>query len=192
MFSYQQKRELIKNTIFLGLILVIAIVSTHHIYYSFQDTRKIKYNSESLEVIYREKEGDKIRINKITPVTDSVGLSSKAYILSIKNNLTEKVPYKIKIEDDNEELDEEEIIPREDIRISIKAGRINRVYDLDKLEEGILLEDNLEALETKNISIRTWIRQDSNLPSNSDLTYNGKIQVIEDDNSLALLSRKEN
>ena len=153
MFTHSQKQEFKKNAIYIFFILLLAILSTHYIYYKFQNVQNINYNSESLDVTYREKTGDKITLSKVTPVTDSVGLSSKAYQLSIKNNLTEKVSYKIKVIDDEEffteDLEEDDFIPKEDIRISIKAGKINEIYDLSELEEGILLEDVLNALETK-------------------------------------------
>ena len=84
MYSEIRKREIIKNTI--------------HIYYKFQGNRNIDFSSESLDVVYHETSGDKLTISKVTPVTDSVGLSSsKAYNISIKNNLTERVNYKIRI-----------------------------------------------------------------------------------------------
>ncbi len=190
MFTNSQKKEFKKNAIYIGLILLLAILSTHYIYYKFQNVRNINYNSESLDVIYREKTGDKITLSKVTPVTDSVGLSSKAYLLSVKNNLTEKVPYKIKIVDDEEllaEVEEDDLIAKEDIRISIKAGKISHIYDLVELEEGILLEDILNALETKNISIRVWVKQDSSIPVGSNKNYHGIIQVIEEDNDVAIL-----
>ncbi len=188
MFSYEQKKEFLKNGIYMFLILVLAVISTHYIYYQFQDVRNVNFNSESLDVTYREKTGDKIELLKVTPVTDSVGLSSNAYSLSIKNNLTESVDYKIKIVDDEdvEELDEDEIIPKEDLRISVKTGKFNKIYDLEELEEGILLEDTIKALEKKNISIRLWVRHDSTLPSGSAMQYHGVIQVIEEDSSIAI------
>jgi len=189
MFSYSQKKEFLKNGIYIFFILLIAVISTYYIYNKFQGVRNINFNSESLDVTYREKTGDKIELLKVTPVTDSVGLSSKAYSLSIKNNLTETVDYKIKIVEDDEfmeDLEEDEIIPKEDIRISIKAGKSNKIYDLEELEDGILLEDTMKALEEKNISIRLWVRQDTTLLSGSSRSYHGIIQVIEEDNSIAI------
>ena len=38
---------------------------------------------------------DKIAITKVTPLTDSVGLSTTNYGLTLSNNLTEKVNYRI-------------------------------------------------------------------------------------------------
>lgn len=181
---YSQKREWIKNGLFISIILLIAIFFTYSIYHKFQDVRNTSFNSESLDVTYHEKSGDQLSISRVTPVTDSVGLSSSASVITLKNNLTEKVSYKIQILDDIEsmlEIEEEDKIPKEEIRISIKAGKLsNKIYRLVDLEEGILLEDVLDALETKSLSIRVWVRQDTVLPSGTTMYYKGLIQVIEE------------
>jgi len=190
MFSYNQKKEFRKNIIYIFFILLLAVVSTHYIYYKFQGDRSVDFNSDSLDVTYHESTGDKIALTKVIPVTDSVGLSSMAYIISIKNNLTEKVDFKIKIIDDIQYIMDdnmEQWIPKEDIRISIKNGKqASKIYNFDELEDGILLEDTMEALEKKSLSIRLWIRQDSMLPTNSNLFYHGIMQVIEEDRSIAI------
>ena len=181
---YSQKREWIKNGIFISIILLIAIFSTYFIYHKFQDVRSTSFNSESLDVTYHEKSGDQLSISRVTPVTDSVGLSSSASLITLKNNLTEKVPYQIQIADDVSsmlDIEEEEQIPKEEIRISIKAGKAsNKIYSLSELENGILLEDTLNALESKTLSIRIWIRQDTVLPSGSNMYYRGLIRVVEE------------
>ena len=177
---------MIKNIVYVTFILLIAVVSTYYIYNKFQGDRNIDFNSESLDVTYHEKSGDKLTLTKVTPVTDSVGLSSKAYSVTIKNNLTKKVNYKVKIVDDVEKYIEDECednkIPKDNIRISIKVNKkSNKIYYLHELEDNLLLDDTIKALETKNISIRIWIRQDSILPTNTKLHYHGIMQVLEDD-----------
>ena len=102
------KRELIKNALIIYIILFIAVMCTHYIYFKFQNERNIDYNSESLSVVFHDTDGDKIKITKVTPVTDSVGLSSNSYSLSITNNLTVGVPYQIKIVPDSAMYDEDE------------------------------------------------------------------------------------
>ena len=191
MYTYNRKKEFIKSGISLFLLLLLAVISTYYIYHKFENVSSIDFNSESLDIVYREKTGDKLLLSKVTPVTDSVGLSSSIYGVSIKNNLTEKVNYKIKIVDDEEmmeEVEEDLQIPKEEIRISVKAGKnSNKIYSLDELEDGILLEDVLDALAEKNISIRIWIRQDTTLPSGAIMYYHGIIQVEEED-SVTILS----
>ena len=97
MSNFNPKKYLIKNIIYTTLIILLAIFSTYNIYYKFQDDRDVNYNSESFVVTFHEKSGDRMSITNVTPVTDSVGLSSKAYSLNIKNNLTVPVLFKIKI-----------------------------------------------------------------------------------------------
>ena len=50
-----------------------------------------------LEVTYRDNSGHKIAITKVTPLTDSVGLSTTNYGVTLSNNLTEKVNYRINV-----------------------------------------------------------------------------------------------
>lgn len=192
MYAYNRKKEIIKNTVYITFILLLAVISTYYIYNKFQKNRSIDFNSASLDITYHESSGDKLTIKKITPVTDSVGLSSKAYTLTVTNNLTENVNYQIKILDDkeaNEEYEEESLIPKEDIRISVKVSKEEtEIYNLDELTENdnILLDKEIEALDTDNISIRIWIKQDTKLPVGSDMYYNGIIQLIENNTSVAM------
>ena len=191
MYTYNRKKEIIKNTVYIGFILLIAIVSTYYIYDKFSMDRNIDFNSESLDVTYHESTGDKLNISKITPVTDSVGLSSKSYNLTVKNNLTEKINYKIKIVDDLDLIADHgcdvNSIPKEDIRISIKVKRNdNIIYTLSDLEKGILLDEEIAALDKVDIAIRVWIKQDSTLPVGSDMHYHGLIQVVEEDSKVAI------
>ena len=186
MYQINRRREIIKNTVYIFFILLLAIVSTYYIYNKFQGDRNIDFNSESLDVTYHEKTGDKLSLSKVIPVTDSVGLSSKAYLISIKNNLTKKVNYKLKIVDDLETIDEDNcsdnLISKDDIRISIKDGRKNnKIYYLSELEDGLLLDDEMDALEKKDLAIRIWIKQDSTLPMNAKMHYHGVMQIFEDD-----------
>lgn len=189
MYAYNRKKEIIKNTVYITFILLIAVVSTYFIYNKFQKTRTVDFNSDSLDVAYHETSGDKITINKVTPVTDSVGLSSKAYSISIRNNLTEKVRYKVKVLDDTEkmsEYDSEALIPKEDIRISVKVNKEDtEIYSLNELEDNVLLDTEITALGNDNVSIRVWIKQDSKLPIGSEMYYNGLIQLVEEDSSIA-------
>lgn len=191
MYTYNRKREIIKNSVYIIFILLIAIVSTYYIYNKFQVDNNIDFNSDSLDVTYHESTADRLTLNKVTPVTDSVGLSSKSYNITVTNNLTESVSYKIKIVDDLEKIVEDEcsdnLISKEDIRISIKNGNTdNKIYNLNELEDGILLDSKVKALEKKNLAIRIWIKQGSTLPIGSLMHYHGVVQVIEEDNSVAI------
>ena len=184
MYQYNRKKEIIKNTVYIIFILLLAVIPTYYIYNKFQNVRDISVNSTLLDVTYHEKTGDKITLDKVTPVTDSVGLSSKSYNITVKNNLTEKVDYKISLFEDVEKIEEDlckdSLIPKEVIRVSVKASKLGtKIYNLSELADNVLLEDTMEALEKKDISIRLWVRQDSGIPSGTKLHYHGKIKVEE-------------
>ncbi|MBR4694254.1 MAG: hypothetical protein IKQ06_03305 [Bacilli bacterium] len=185
------KKELIKNGIFVSLILLVAIICTYKIYYKFQNDRDVDFNSESLSVVYHDTLGDKITLTKVTPVTDSVGLSTNTYSLDVHNNLTVGVPYQIKIIPDLDLIEEDKcdeyLIPEEDIRISVKVGKgDNEIYNLNELKDGILLNTEVKALKTDSIVVRVWVNKDTKLPAGEKMHYHGIIQVIENENIVAI------
>lgn len=189
--NYNIKKERIKNIIIISIILFVAIFSTYNIYQKFSDTENIDYSSDSLDVTFHEKDGEQLDITKVTPLTDSVGLSSKGHTIKITNNLTESVNYKIKIVDNKEKMEEQNCegitIPREEIKVSIKeTGQSTKVYKLSELERGILLSKTANALETTKYTIRIWVSNDTTLPSGSDNHYHGIIQIFENDTTLAV------
>ena len=189
MYKSGMKKFLIKSILQIACVLLVAVVSTLYIYNKYTGSSDIDFSSDSLDISYHEKSGDKISITKATPVTDSVGLSSNSYVFSIKNNLTENVNYKVKILDDIESIISDKCddkqIPKEDIKISVKEdNESNEIYFLSELEDKILLDSEIEALDEKTITIRVWIDKDSNVPSDSH--YHGIIQVIEDDTKIAM------
>lgn len=182
MYKSIRRRETIKNVVYIGLILLVAVVSTYLIYDKFIEERKIDSSSEILEVTYRDNSGHKLAITKVTPLTDSVGLSTTNYGVTLSNNLTEKVNYRIIVKDDietilNDECDEYQI-SKDDIRISVKAGKKEtKIYTLSELIDGVLIEDSIKALEKEEISIRVWVSQNSTLPLGSNIHYHGIIEV---------------
>ena len=191
-----QRKEFIKNFIFTFFILMIAVISTYYIYHRFDNDRSIDFKSDSLDVVYKESTGDKIAITKVTPVTDSVGMTSKSYMISIKNNLTENVDYTVKILDDLDEIINdgcgETQLTKDNIKISVKVDKEeNQIYQLDQLLDGVVLNHQIEALGTDNIAIRLWVRKDSDLPSGSKLHYHGKIQIVEGNQSIAIIDPEE-
>ena len=191
MYSYNPKKEVMKNVIYIGIILLIAIISTYKIYYKFQDDRNVNFNSDSFVITFHEKTGDKVNITKVTPVTDSVGLSSNSYSFSIKNNLTEKAHFEVRLVDDLESVTDDncidKLISKENIKVSIKNGKKdNKIYNLNELEDGVLLSDKITALEEREISVRVWVDKNSSLPIGSDMHYHGTIKVLEDNGSVAM------
>lgn len=191
MYSYNPKKEVMKNVIYIGIILLIAIISTYKIYYKFQVDRNVNFNSDSFVITFHEKTGDKVNITKVTPVTDSVGLSSNSYSFSIKNNLTEKAHFEVRLVDDLESVTDDncidKLISKENIKVSIKNGKKdNKIYNLNELEDGVLLSDKISALEEREISVRVWVDKNSSLPIGSDMHYHGTIKVLEDNGSVAM------
>ena len=89
MYAYNRKKEMIKNTVYITFILLLAVVSTYIIYNKFQKTRSVDFNSDSLDVTYHESTGDKITISKVTPPEKlrAIFLSSETEVNSAKINL---------------------------------------------------------------------------------------------------------
>ena len=187
MYNNYYKKQIIKNILIIVLILLFAIFATHSIYYKFQKERNVDYTSASLDIIFHEKTGDKITLNKITPVTDSVGLSSKSYTFTVKNNLTIPVSYKIKLVDDLKKIEEDNCISnqisKDIIKVSIKDTDDNNIYKLNELEDSTLKKEKLKPLEEKNYTIRVWTVSEAQ--ANDYMHYHGSIQILEDNNDLA-------
>ena len=182
MYKSIRRRETIKNIVYIGLILLVAVVSTYLIYDKFVEERKIDSSSEILEVTYRDNSGHKLAITKVTPLTDSVGLSTTNYGVTLSNNLTEKVNYIIRVKDDIETTLEDECeeyqISKDDIRISVKAGKEeNKIYTLSELVDGVLIENSIKPLEKEEVSIRVWVSQNSTLPLGGNIHYHGLLEV---------------
>lgn len=190
--NYNRKKEIIKNVVIISIILFIAVFSTYYIYHRFNNDGVIDYSSESLDIVFHEAEGEELNITKITPLTDSVGLSSKSHTLTITNNLTEPVKYKIKVVDNVEKMLAQNCegitIPKDEIRISIKeANEETKIYKLSDIEtDGTLISTKSKALEEKKFTIKIWVNNDTTLPSGSTHHYHGLIQVIENDTTLAV------
>ena len=185
--KYTRKQEIV----IIAFILALCLVSTYFIYHKFSGERKIDYNSEKLEVVFNDKTGDKITLKKITPLNDSVGLSTKAHNFELHNNLTEKVNVQIKIEDDLKAIEKEDcserLIPKDNIKVMIKKNNIESdIYRLSELDDGIILDDELEPIANNVYAIRMWVDKDTSLPAGSNFHYHGKIIIIEEDSLLSI------
>ena len=188
-YQNSMKKFLIKSFLKISFVLLVAVASTYYIYNKYTGSKEIDFSSESLDITYLDKSEDKISITKATPVTDSVGLSSNSYVFTIKNNLTEKVNYKVKILDDIEKIVSDKCddkqIPKSNIKISVKEGnKSNEIYLLSDLDDNVLLDTNIGALDKTTITIRVWVDIESDAPNDSH--YHGIIQIIEEDTSIAM------
>lgn len=186
---YRYKKQRIKSAIIICFIFAIAICATHYIYYKFQNERNIDYSSESLDITFHEEAGDKVSLMKVTPVTDAVGLSSQSYTFTIKNNMTMPVNYTVKLVDDLETVFEDDCseyqMPKDIIRVSIKEGKKNQIYTLSELQDGILEQTKIKALEEKDYTIRVWTIK-STLQAGSIRHYHAKIQILESGEEVAM------
>ena len=190
---YKYRKQRIKSTIIICFILALAVFATHHIYYKFQNERNTDYSSESLDITFHEETGNKVSLTKITPVTDAVGLSSQAYTFTIKNNMTIPVNYKIQLAEDLEMIFEDNCseyqMPKDIIRVAIKNEKGTEIYTLSELEDGILINTRVKALGKEEYTVRVWTTQ-SALQAGSIRHYHGRIQIVEENNQVAILDKK--
>ena len=190
---YNYRKERLKSALIICFILAIAVFATHHIYYKFQNERNTDYSSESLDITFHEETGDKVALTRVTPVTDAVGLSSQSYTFTIKNNMTIPVDYTIKLVDDLEMVFEDNCgeieMPKDIIRVAIKSEEKTEIYTLSELEDGVLETDKIKPLNEEEYTIRVWTTQNTTLQAGSTRHYHGKIQIVEDENQIAILNR---
>ena len=93
------RRHNLKSIIIIIFLLTFAIVSTYLIYNKFIRLREQDYDTGKMEIVFHDKEGNYINMERFTPVTDAVGLSSQDYNFTVKNGTSEAVNYKIVLED---------------------------------------------------------------------------------------------
>lgn len=175
-----QRRYMIKNCLFILFILIFACLSIYFIYDKFKDTRDEILSSDSLEVAFHNKDGSRVSITKVNPVSDAVGLSSKAYTFTIKNNTNKKVRYVVKLKEDLSSVpNDAEVIPLNIIKMGIhRRGEVSSIYNLDDLEEGIITDRVIGPKKEVHYTIRFWISQHS-LAIDGDFQFHGKLEVEE-------------
>lgn len=170
-----------KEIVVIAFILIFALVATYKIYYKFENSREVKYNTPTIDTTFHETTGNEINITKLTPVTDAVGLSSHAYTFTIKNNTNTNLRYSITIEDNEEKTLNEDCleyqIPHNVIRFSIhKEGEKNSIYTLNDLVNGQVLTRIIKANQEEKYTMRFWVSGES-LQTGAKLHYHGLIKV---------------
>lgn len=180
-----------KEFLIIALILLFAVVATYNIYYKFKDSRNVDYNSSTIDVTFHEKSGDQINLTKITPVTDSVGLSSNAYTFTIKNNTNKSIKYSINILDNLDLVKEDECseyqIPRNIIKFSIhKEKEKNNIYMLNDTVNGKVLTRIIKPNEKEEYTMRFWITNNS-LQTGAGLHYHGLIKIFDEGTAVATI-----
>lgn len=191
-YAYYKKlrrKELIKSGIYITFILLFATLTTYYIYNSLKEENNKIRSSKSLDVVFHKKAGEKVTINKVRPVSDSVGLSSHAYTFTIKNNTNTRVNYEVKIVEDKEKIKEDKCkenkIPLNIIKAGIhEKGEVSDIYNLDDLEDGVLVSGNIGPKKEIDYTVRFWISKNS-LTVESSLHFHGKIEVVENGTDIA-------
>lgn len=190
MLMYQLKARK-KEIVVIIFILVFALVATYKTYYKFKDSRNVDYNTSTIDVTFHEKTGAEVNILKLTPVRDSVGLSSKAYTFTIKNNTNASLKYSINIDDNEMKVKDDDCleyqIPHNLIKFSIhKNGEQNHIYTLSDLVNGEVLTRIIKANQQEEYTMRFWISGDS-LQTGAGLHYHGLIKVSDLGNQVAIV-----
>lgn len=171
-----------KEIVVIAIILLFAIFTTRYIYDKFEKVGNVDYNTDTLDITFHEESGAEVNLLKVTPVTDSVGLSSKAYKFTIKNNTNSSVRYSIYINNNKQLVEKDDCgeyqIPNNIIRFAIhKENEKNQIYTLSDLINGRVVSRIIKAKEKEEYTMRFWIVNNNTLPTGVKLHYHGLIDV---------------
>ena len=171
------------------MILLFAIFTTRYIYYKFENISNFDYNTDALDITFHGKAGAEVNLLKVTPV----GLSSKAYKFTIKNNTKSSIKYSIHINENKNLIKTDDCgeyqIPTNIINFSIhKKNEKARIYTLNNLIDGKVLSRIIKAGAEEEYTMRFWIVNNNTLPTGAKLHYHGIIDVIDEGVEVALSS----
>ena len=166
-------------------IFLFAIITTKYIYDKFNGSSNVDYNTDTLDVTFHEKSGADVNILKVTPVTDSVGLSSKAYKFTIKNNTNSSIKYSINLKQNDELIKKdnclESQIPTNIVRFSIhKNDEKNNIYTVSDLVNGHILSRIIKANKSEEYTMRFWTVNNNAIPTGAKLHYHSTIDVVDE------------
>ncbi len=184
MYKQARKKMLIKTIVFMILIIGISVFASITIYNKFKNVRDKKYNSPSLEVTYHSTQGNKVSLNKVTPVTDYVGLSGYAYKFTIKNNKNKKVKYQVKLLEDLKTYEKDDCtdkkIPNSIIKLGIhKSGDSSKIINLDDIDDDVIATGVLGPKKEEKYTVRMWVSQSDSIVIDKNLHYHGLLKVTE-------------
>lgn len=179
-----------KEIVIIVFILTFALLATNKIYYKFKDSNNVDYNTATIDTTFHEKTGAEVNISKAVPMSDSLGLSSRAYTFTIKNNTNASLKYSITIEDNELKIEDDGckdvLIPHNLIKFSIhKKGEKNSIYTLGNLINGEVLTRIIKAKQEEEYTMRFWVTKDS-LLTGTKMHYHGLIKVNDLGNQVAL------
>ncbi len=184
MYQKYYRRHMIKSAIIIIFLFVFAIVSTYLIYNNFSSEREQDIDTGEMEVVFHNKDGNKINLTRFTPVSDAVGLSSTEYSFTVKNSTDRSVSYKIVIEPNINKINNDncssKTIPSELLKLSLRVDhQTPEAKILSEYSDNILYEDTLDANSEEDYSIRLWAIN-SDFVIDRDSHYHGIIKVIEE------------
>lgn len=174
-----------KEVVVIVFIFLFAIFTTKYIYNKYKNSESVDYNTDTLDVTFFDQGGSEVNIYKVAPVTDSVGLSSKAYKFTIKNSTNSSLRYSININDNLKLIEKDDCkeyqIPHNVIRFSIhKKGEKYSIYTLNELINGKVLSRIIKANKQEEYVMRFWINNNNTLPTGAKLHYHGIIDIIDE------------
>lgn len=178
------KKHYIKQAIKMTAILLFAVIPTYYIYNTFKDQRNQFMTSDSLSITFHESSGDKITLKDIVGVTDSVGLSSRAYTFTVKNNLDVPVRYSVKLLEDNDAIIADGCqtarIPMQILKLGYhKNKESNNILNFSDFSDNTIVTDTIKGKQTEEYTVRLWVQKGS-LTADNDLHFHGLLQVTED------------
>ena len=183
--NIHMKKYYLKQLIIITIILLIAIIPTYLIYNNFKDKRDQIRSSESLNITFHESGGDKVTLEDVAPVTDSVGLSSPAYTFTIKNNLEVPVRYSVKLVEDLDAVTKDECltsrIPMQILRLGYHKNKIVSCADL---LDNTIVTDTVKGYGKVQYTVRVWAGKGT-LTADNNLHFHGILQVIENGTDIA-------
>ncbi len=184
MYQAYYRKQRRKSIVIITFLIVFSLVSTYFIYEKFANSRNKDYDTGKMEVVFHEKNGNEISLDKFTPVTDAIGLSSPSYTFTVRNNTDKEVKYSIKLIANNKKIQhdncENKQIPRELLKLSFRKDHQSPVaYVLSEFPNDIIYEDSLKPNSSEDYSIRLWA-MNSNFTLDKTSHYHALIEVIEE------------
>ncbi len=192
--SVYLRKFYIKQIITIIIILLFAIIPTYLIYNNFKDQRDQMKSSESLNITFHESGGDKVTLKDVVPVTDSVGLSSRAYTFTIKNNLDVPVKYSVKLLEDLDKINEDNCqtsrIPMQVLKIGYHKNKdTNQILSYTNLIDNTITQDTISGHDKVEYTVRIWVEKGT-LTTDNNLHFHGILQVLENGVDIATAVKK--
>lgn len=184
MYQAYYKKQKIKSIIIIIFLITFSALSTYLIYEKFSNSRDKDYDTGKMEVVFHDKNVNEISLNKFTPVTDAIGLSTPSYTFTVKNNTDKQVKYSIKLVANKEKMNSDNCydkqIPKELLKISFrKDHQTPKAYILSEFPSDVIYEDSLKPNSSEDYSIRLWAVK-NNFVLDKTSHYHALIEVVEE------------